>query len=76
MHRVVFNPGGGGGRGGGGGGGRGGRGGGAAAETTGTFTAKLTVNGKSYTQTFNIRPDPRFVMPKHNLRAHRHHKKR
>jgi len=58
MHRVVFNPGGGGRGGGGGGGGRGG-GRGAAAETTGTFTAKLTVNGKSYTQTFNIRGDPR-----------------
>jgi hypothetical protein len=23
------------------------------------FTAKLTVNGKSYTQTFMVRPDPR-----------------
>jgi hypothetical protein len=23
------------------------------------FTAKLTANGKSYTQTFTVRPDPR-----------------
>jgi hypothetical protein len=55
MHRVSWTPGGGGGR----GGGRGGRGGGAPAASTGTFTAKLTVNGKSYTQTFTIKPDPR-----------------
>jgi hypothetical protein len=40
------------------GGGRGGRGGG-GGETIGTFTAKLTVNGQSYSQTFTIRPDPR-----------------
>ena len=26
---------------------------------TGTFTAKLTVNGQSYSQTFNVKPDPR-----------------
>lgn len=26
---------------------------------SGTFTAKLTVNGKSYTQTFLVKPDPR-----------------
>jgi hypothetical protein len=26
---------------------------------TGTFTAKLTVDGKSYTQSFSVRPDPR-----------------
>jgi photosystem II stability/assembly factor-like uncharacterized protein len=26
---------------------------------TGTFTAKLTVNGQTYTQTFTVRPDPR-----------------
>jgi hypothetical protein len=26
---------------------------------TGTFTAKLTVNGKSYTQSFAVKPDPR-----------------
>jgi photosystem II stability/assembly factor-like uncharacterized protein len=60
MHRVVWDavpvvPGGGrGGRGGGGGG----RGGG-APKLTGTFTAKLTVNGKSYAQTFAVRADPR-----------------
>jgi hypothetical protein len=54
MHRVAWVPvaGGGGGR------GRGGRGG-AAALLTGTFTAKFSVNGKSYTQTFNVKPDPR-----------------
>ena len=28
---------------------------------TGTFTAKLTVNGQTYTQTFNVRPDPRLA---------------
>ncbi len=61
MHRVMWAPGGGGGRGGGGGGGRG-RGGAPAGpppQTTGMFTAKLTVNGRSYTQTFNVKPDPR-----------------
>jgi len=55
MHRVVWNPvapGGGGGF--GGGGGRGG-----VARLTGTFTAKLTVNGRSYTQSFSVKPDPR-----------------
>jgi hypothetical protein len=26
---------------------------------TGTFTAKLTVNGKSYTRGFAVAPDPR-----------------
>jgi hypothetical protein len=25
----------------------------------GTFTARLTANGKSYTQSFSIKPDPR-----------------
>ncbi|MGE5761899.1 MAG: hypothetical protein ACM37V_16225, partial [Gemmatimonadota bacterium] len=25
----------------------------------GQFTARLTVNGKSYTQAFSVRPDPR-----------------
>jgi hypothetical protein len=40
---------------GGGGRGRGGRGGGAAL-LSGTFTAKLTVNGRSQTQTFTVRP--------------------
>jgi photosystem II stability/assembly factor-like uncharacterized protein len=62
MHRVVWTPvapppaGGGGGRSGRGGGG--GRGGGAPL-LTGTFTARLTVNGQSYTQTFTVKPDPR-----------------
>jgi hypothetical protein len=56
MHRVVWLPaaptaGGGRGRG-------GGRGGGAAL-LTGTFTAKLTANGRSYTQSFTVKPDPR-----------------
>lgn len=32
---------------------------GTSTELTGTFTARLTVNGQSYTQTFNVRPDPR-----------------
>ncbi|HEX5435959.1 MAG TPA: glycosyl hydrolase [Gemmatimonadaceae bacterium] len=41
--------------GGGGGGGFRGRG----ELLTGTFTARLTVNGKSYTQTFMVKPDPR-----------------
>jgi photosystem II stability/assembly factor-like uncharacterized protein len=53
MHRVYWTPGG------GGRGGRGGRGGGPAAPSTGMFTAKLTVNGRSYTQTFTVRADPR-----------------
>jgi len=26
---------------------------------TGPFTARLTVNGKSYTQAFTVKPDPR-----------------
>ena len=56
MHRVVWRPvapaepagpGGGGPR----------RGGG--ARLTGTFTARLTVNGRASTQTFTVRPDPR-----------------
>jgi photosystem II stability/assembly factor-like uncharacterized protein len=53
MHRVYWTPGG------GGRGGRGGRGGAAPTPSTGTFTAKLTVNGRDYTQTFAVRPDPR-----------------
>jgi photosystem II stability/assembly factor-like uncharacterized protein len=61
MHRVVWNPmlappraaGGGGGGGGGGGFGRG------AIPLSGAFTAKLTVNGKTYSQTFVVKPDPR-----------------
>jgi photosystem II stability/assembly factor-like uncharacterized protein len=59
MHRVVWDASAGGGRGGrGGGGGGGGRGGG-APRLTGTFTAKLSVGGKSYTQTFTVKADPR-----------------
>jgi len=56
MHRVVWNPVIAGGRGGrrGGGGGRGG-----GTPLTGAFTAKLTVNGKTYTQAFVVKPDPR-----------------
>jgi hypothetical protein len=55
MHRVVWLPvaAGAGGR------GRGGGRGGGVSLLAGTFTAKLTVNGKSYTQTFNVRPEPR-----------------
>jgi hypothetical protein len=55
MHRVIWNPvaPGAGGR------GRGGGRGGGGARLTGAFTAKLTVNGQSYTQTFNVKPDPR-----------------
>jgi photosystem II stability/assembly factor-like uncharacterized protein len=55
MHRVVWLPAGPAAAGRGRGGGRGGGG----PLLTGTFTAKLTVNGQSYTQTFNVRPDPR-----------------
>jgi hypothetical protein len=61
MHRVAWtfaNGGRGGGGGFGGGGGGGGRGGG-GTPVAGTFTAKLTANGKSYTQTFTVKPDPR-----------------
>ncbi len=57
MHRVVWQPvapATGGGRGRGGGGGRGG-----AQLLSGTFTARLTVNGRSYTQPFTVKPDPR-----------------
>ncbi len=51
MHRIVWSP---------GGGGRGfGGGRGAAPPPTGTFTAKLSVNGQDYTQTFVLKPDPR-----------------
>jgi hypothetical protein len=51
--------------GGGGGGGRGGRGGGgggrggAPLAGTGSYTVKLTVNGKSYTRPLTVRADPR-----------------
>jgi hypothetical protein len=59
MHRVWWAPGGGG-RGGFGGfgGGRGGRGG-APAQSTGSFSARLTVNGQTFTEAFTINPDPR-----------------
>ena len=53
MHRIVWSPTGGGGR------GFGGRGGPPTGPTSGQFTAKLTVNGHEYTQTFTIKPDPR-----------------
>lgn len=56
MHRVVWNPVSAAGPG-GAGAGRRQRG----APLTGTFTAKLTANGKSYTQTFVVKPDPRGV---------------
>jgi len=51
-HRIVWSPGG---TGRGFGGGRGA----ASAPPTGTFTARLTVNGQNYTQTFVLKPDPR-----------------
>jgi photosystem II stability/assembly factor-like uncharacterized protein len=60
MHRVTFAPGAPGAGGGRGGGGRGGRGGGGARTApVGPFTAKLSVNGQVYTQTFVVKPDPR-----------------
>ena len=55
MHRVNWAPGGGGGRGGGGGG----RSGGGGAPTGGTYTARLTVDGQTFTQTFSLKGDPR-----------------
>ena len=55
MHRVVWNPVAPSPNAGGRGGGRGNLG----TPLTGTFTARLTANGKSYTQTFTVRPDPR-----------------
>ena len=61
MHRFVwdFRPappaGGRGGRGGGGGGGRGGL----PPSAPGSYTVKLTVNGRSLTQALTLRPDPR-----------------
>ena len=36
---------------------------GEGTRVSGTFTAKLTANGKSYTQSFTIRPDPRLSRP-------------
>jgi hypothetical protein len=58
MHRVAWAPYTGRSRGFGGGFGRGGpqR---PVVSLPGTFTAKLTVNGKSYTQSFSVKPDPR-----------------
>src|SRR5205814_241569 len=53
MHRVVWNAVAVSGGGGGGGFGR------AAIPLTGTFTARLMVNGKTYTQSFTVKPDPR-----------------
>jgi len=53
MHRIVWTP---------GGGGRGfGGGRGAAPPPPGSFTAKLTVNGQSLTQSFSLKPDPRLT---------------
>ena len=54
MHRAVWRPVAGGGGGFGGGGGGGGRGG-VPRLLTGTFTARLTAGGQSYTQTFVVR---------------------
>ena len=55
MHRLVWTP---------GGGGRGFGGRGAATPVpTGTFTAKLTVNGQAQSQTFTLKPDPRIPNP-------------
>ena len=59
LHRVFWVPVAAGGRGGRGGGGGGGGRGGSPTPLTGTFTAKLTVAGKSYTQSFSVKPDPR-----------------
>jgi photosystem II stability/assembly factor-like uncharacterized protein len=59
MHRVAWTPVQAGGRGGRGGGGGGGFGRGGGIRLTGTFTARLTVNGRSLTRTFNVKPDPR-----------------
>ncbi len=59
LHRVVWNPNTGRGRGFGGGfAGRGGQGR-PPVSLPGEFTAKLTVNGQTYTQTFTLKPDPR-----------------
>jgi photosystem II stability/assembly factor-like uncharacterized protein len=56
IHRVVWvpiAPGAGGGR------GRGGGRGGGGVPLTGTFSARLTVNGRPYSQSFVVKPDPR-----------------
>jgi|tagenome__1003787_1003787.scaffolds.fasta_scaffold20982274_2 photosystem II stability/assembly factor-like uncharacterized protein len=55
MHRLVWNPVAPPPNAAGRAGGRGNQG----APLTGTFTARLTVGGKSYTQSFTVRPDPR-----------------
>jgi len=55
MHRVVWNPVAPSPNAGGRGGGRGNQG----TPLTGTFTARLSVGGKTYTQTFTVKPDPR-----------------
>jgi hypothetical protein len=52
MHRITWSPG-------GGGRGFGGGRGAATPPPTGTFTAELTVNGQTYTQTFALKADPR-----------------
>jgi hypothetical protein len=57
MHRAVWTPNTGRRRGFGGFGGRGAQR--PVATLPGTFTARLTANGKSYEQTFMVRPDPR-----------------
>jgi photosystem II stability/assembly factor-like uncharacterized protein len=53
MHRVVWTPV-------AGGGGRG-RGGGGGTPLTGQFTAKLIVNGQTFTQPFMVKSDPRMA---------------
>ena len=55
MHRVVWNPIAPSPNAGGRGGGRGNQG----TPLSGTFTARLTVVGKTYTQSFSVKPDPR-----------------
>ncbi len=58
LHRAVWNPEAGRGRGLGGPGGRGGAGS-ASVTLPGEFTARLTVGGEVYTQTFSVKPDPK-----------------
>src|SRR5476649_1598792 len=64
MHRFVWDlrpeaPAGGRGRGGRGGGGGGGGRGGLPPVSPGSYSVKLTVNGKTYTQPLTVKPDPR-----------------
>ena len=64
MHRFVWDlrptpPAGGRGRGGRGGGGGGGGRGGLPPVEPGTYSVKLTVNGKTLTQPLTVKPDPR-----------------